>query len=74
MKCVRCLADAVRVVAHAPDESGAWEIYRCERCSYCWRSSEPANITDVAQRDPFFQLSQTDLEDLASPLPLPPRC
>jgi hypothetical protein len=71
MKCVRCPEGTVTVVAHAPDGSGAWEIYRCERCNYAWRSTEPPNITDPALRDPFFQLSGRDLDELSSPLPLP---
>lgn len=71
MKCVRCIEGDVEVVARAPDGSGAWEIYRCTRCNYGWRSSEPENITDPAMRDPFFQLDKTDLSTLLSPLPLP---
>lgn len=71
MKCVRCIDGDVEVVAKAPDGSGAWEIYRCTRCNYCWRSSEPENITNPAERDPFFQLDKTDLSTLASPLPPP---
>lgn len=71
MKCLRCTEGDVSVVAHAPDGSGAWEIYRCERCNYAWRSTEPASITDPQQREPFFQLSTGDLENLSSPLPIP---
>lgn len=69
MKCVRCLEGEAEVVAGAPDGSNAWEIYRCTRCNYGWRSSEPGTITDPAQRDPFFQLDKTDLATLPSPLP-----
>lgn len=72
MKCVRCLAGDVTVAAHAPDGSGAWEIYRCPRCNYAWRSTEPETITDPARRDPFFQLDGVDLDALLSPLPAPP--
>jgi hypothetical protein len=72
MICVRCLVDAADVVARAPDGSAAWEIYRCTHCNYSWRSSEPDTITDPAQRDPFFQLDGVDLDELGSPLPIPP--
>jgi vanillate/4-hydroxybenzoate decarboxylase subunit D len=72
MRCVRCLADTAAVVAHAPDGSGAWEIYSCSRCNYAWRSSEPESITDPEKRDPFFQLDGVDLDELGSPLPIPP--
>ena len=71
MKCVRCLMGEAEVVAKAPDGSGAWQIYRCTRCNYGWRSTEPEEITDPAKRDPFFQLDKTDLSELTSPLPLP---
>jgi vanillate/4-hydroxybenzoate decarboxylase subunit D len=71
MKCVRCIDGDAEVVAKAPDSSGAWEIYRCTRCNYGWRSTEPDNITDPAERDPFFRLDKKDLSELPSPLPLP---
>jgi ribosomal protein S27AE len=70
-KCPRCSEGDATMVAHAPDGSGAWEIYKCGRCNYGWRSTEPASITDPALRDPFFQLSGRDLDELSSPLPLP---
>jgi hypothetical protein len=69
MNCVRCLEGEVEIVARAPDGSGAWEIYRCKRCNYGWRSTEPENITDPSRRDPFFQLDGTDIATLPSPLP-----
>ena len=71
MKCLRCLEGDAYVVAHAPDGSNAWEIYRCPLCNYAWRTSEPANVTDPKERDPFFQLVAADLDKLSSPLPLP---
>jgi hypothetical protein len=70
VKCVRCIKGEAGIVARAPDGSGAWEIYRCTRCNYCWRSTEPNTITDPALRDPFFQFDETEPGDLPSPLPL----
>jgi hypothetical protein len=52
MKCVRCLEGETRVICTAPDGSGAWEIYTCERCNFAWRSTEPPTVTDPARRDP----------------------
>lgn len=72
MNCVRCLVGTAHIVAKAPDGSGAWEIYRCERCNYGWRTTEPASITDVALRDPDFQLDGVDLATLMNPCPIPP--
>jgi vanillate/4-hydroxybenzoate decarboxylase subunit D len=71
MNCVRCLDGEAEIVARAPDGSDAWAIYRCTRCNYGWRTSEPETVTDPAKRDPFFQLDGTDLSKLTSPLPLP---
>lgn len=71
MKCVRCIEGEVEVVAVAPDNSGTWEIYHCCLCNYGWRSTEPASVTDPAERDPFFQLQAAEIGDLMSPLPIP---
>jgi vanillate/4-hydroxybenzoate decarboxylase subunit D len=72
MICVRCLRETAGKVAEAPDGSGAWEVYYCERCNYSWRSTEEEQITVLEKRDPEFQLDQVDLETLSSPNPIPP--
>jgi late competence protein required for DNA uptake (superfamily II DNA/RNA helicase) len=72
MQCVRCLADTAKKIATAPDGSGAWEMYYCERCNYSWRSTEEAHITQIDQRDPRFQLDKVDINKLMSPVPIPP--
>jgi hypothetical protein len=72
MKCVRCLEDKVRVVAKAPDGSGAWEIYKCDHCNYGWRNTEPEEVTVVEKRDPRFQMDGLDLNKLLSPCAIPP--
>lgn len=72
MNCVRCLKDGVRVVAKAPDGSGAWEIYKCDHCNYGWRSTEPEEITNPEKRDPRFQMEGKDLSALLSPCAIPP--
>lgn len=71
MKCVRCLENAARVVAKAPDGSGAWEIYKCDHCNYGWRSTEQENITVVEKRDPRFQMDGEDLTLLINPCAIP---
>lgn len=72
MQCVRCLEDKARVVATAPNGSGAWEMYKCDHCNYAWRNIEPENITIAEKRDPRFQLVGVDLGKLLSPCPIPP--
>lgn len=72
MKCVRCAIGVAEVVAKAPDGSGMWQIYRCQRCNYGWRSTEPESITLPALRDSEFQLTEADLSALVTPCPVPP--
>ena len=62
MQCVRCLNDSASKVADAPDGSGAWEIYFCEKCRYSWRSSEEDYIVDIEKRNPKFRITNQDLE------------
>jgi vanillate/4-hydroxybenzoate decarboxylase subunit D len=72
MICVRCLTDTAGKIAEAPDQSGAWEMYYCERCNYSWRSSEEPEIAVPEKRDPEFQLDRLDLDALQTLNPIPP--
>lgn len=72
MICVRCLKDTAARIAQAPDGSGAWEVYYCERCNYSWRSSEEPEITVLEKRDPEFQLENIDIDTLTILNPIPP--
>ena len=72
MICVRCLKESAEKIADAPDGSGAWEVYYCERCNYSWRSSEEPEITVPDRRDPEFQLENVDLDSLQILNPIPP--
>jgi|WetSurMetagenome_2_1015567.scaffolds.fasta_scaffold112767_2 vanillate/4-hydroxybenzoate decarboxylase subunit D len=72
MICVRCLQDSAGKIADAPDGSGEWEVYYCERCNYGWRSSEEDEITAPEKRDPIFQLDKVDLNSLQILNPIPP--
>lgn len=72
MICVRCLKDTAARIAQAPDGSGAWEVYYCERCNYSWRSSEEPEITVLEKRDPEFQLENIDIDALTILNPIPP--
>jgi late competence protein required for DNA uptake (superfamily II DNA/RNA helicase) len=72
MKCVRCLQESASKVASAPDGSGAWDIYYCEKCNFSWRTSEESEIIDPKKRDPWFQLDNVDLDNLPVLVPVPP--
>lgn len=71
MICLRCLRDSAAKIAEAPDGTGAWEVFYCERCNYSWRSSEEPEITKADRRDPAFQLDSADLESLQALNPIP---
>jgi len=72
MICIRCLQDSAEKIAEAPDGSGEWEVYYCERCNYSWRSSEESEITVPDKRDPEFQLEDVNLDALQILNPIPP--
>ena len=38
-KCPRCDDNSIEKVADSP-KRGVWEVYRCIRCNYVWRSTE----------------------------------
>jgi len=66
MQCLRCLDDTARKVADAPDGSGAWEIFYCEKCNYSWRNIEEECVTVIEKRDPRFQLDKVDFSKIPS--------
>jgi len=72
MKCVRCLHDTADIVAKAPDGSGAWKVFYCERCNFSWRSTEEEEVINPAKRDKWFQMADVDLDQLLVPCPIPP--
>ena len=66
MQCLRCLDDTARKVADAPDGSGAWEVFYCEKCNYSWRNIEEDYVTVIEKRNPRFQLDKTDFSKIAT--------
>jgi hypothetical protein len=38
-----------------------WELLRCERCGYAWRTTEPARRTTRAAYPKVFQLTEADI-------------
>lgn len=37
--CPRCDDKGIKKIADSP-KPGVWEVYRCTRCNYVWRSTE----------------------------------
>ena len=72
MECIRCKAGTAEVVAKAPDGSGAWEIYKCDRCNFGWRNTEPKDHIDPSKWDPYFDMTGVDIAELLIPCPIPP--
>ena len=57
--CPRCLSAEEHLrVEHQGREDGAvvWTVYHCNRCSFTWRDSEPAESIDPEVRDPDFRI------------------
>jgi transposase-like protein len=70
MMCPRCESDQAYVVLEAEDRS--WEVYRCPRCNFNWRSSEGEEITDARQYDCRFKLSEKQIQGMVPNPPIPP--
>ena len=44
--CPRCDADQSEKIGDSPVQ-GKWEVYRCPKCNYLWRSTE--NLEGIAK-------------------------
>jgi len=47
--CPRCDDSHIEKIANSP-KKGVWEVYRCTRCNYVWRSTE--NLDGIHKYDP----------------------
>ncbi len=70
MICPRCEHDQAYVVLEAEDRS--WEVYRCPRCNFNWRSSEGEEITDPTCYDARFKMTEKQIREMAPNPPIPP--
>ncbi len=59
-RCARCGAEDIAV----DHRHAAWEIRRCRRCSFSWRTSEPVELLDAALRPEPLQLVDGAIEGL----------
>jgi vanillate/4-hydroxybenzoate decarboxylase subunit D len=62
MNCPRCDHNAIDTVATSP-VPGVWEVYGCGRCSYMWRSTEPADRSIREGYPVEFRITQADIDN-----------
>ncbi len=72
MICPRCESDGAYKVFEAPEGPAIWEVYRCPRCNFTWRSSEGESITDPKRYNPKFKLTEKHFLEMAPKPPIPP--
>ncbi|MBY8858190.1 hypothetical protein K7711_17040 [Nocardia sp. CA2R105] len=61
-ECPRCGFRSLELLYVSP-VADAWEVYQCQQCLYCWRTSEPARRT---QRSAYPESFKMTLEDIRS--------
>ncbi|WP_329247488.1 hypothetical protein OG417_53600 [Actinoallomurus sp. NBC_01490] len=71
MTCPRCAFEHVERVASSP-VPGVWEVLRCERCLYTWRTTEPDRRTSRDHYPEEFRLTQEDFDEAPEVPPVPP--
>lgn len=70
MICPRCDSNDAYQVFEAYDQS--WKIYRCPRCNFNWRSSEPNEARDSQLYDSRFKLTEKRFQEMIAKPPIPP--
>lgn len=71
MICPRCKGDQAYKIFEAPEDA-SWEIYRCPRCYFVWRSIEEDEVTHPELYDPRFILSEEKIKAMDPKPPIPP--
>jgi vanillate/4-hydroxybenzoate decarboxylase subunit D len=70
MTCPRCDSNDASQVFEAHDQS--WRIYRCPRCNFNWRSTEPDDVKDSRLYDPRFKLKEEGFKEMVAKPRIPP--
>ena len=71
MICPRCDDERALKFFDSP-EAGAWELYRCVRCFFVWRSTEEDEVTKPELYDPKFKLTDARIAAMSEKPPIPP--
>ncbi|MFH1488796.1 MAG: non-oxidative hydroxyarylic acid decarboxylases subunit D [Pseudomonadota bacterium] len=71
MICPRCDHDQASKIFEAPEDA-SWEVYRCPRCYFVWRSTEGEEVTNPELYDPRFKLNEEKIRAMDPKPPIPP--
>jgi uncharacterized C2H2 Zn-finger protein len=71
MICPRCDFNQAYKIFEAPVDK-CWEVYRCPRCNFTWRSTEEEEVTNPKLYHSKFKLSERQIEGMAPKPPIPP--
>jgi vanillate/4-hydroxybenzoate decarboxylase subunit D len=70
MICPRCDSEISEILVKAPIDS-AWEVYKCNKCAYIWRSTESEDVTDPKKYDSRFKINPANIDELPVMPPIP---
>ncbi|EFH79849.1 non-oxidative hydroxyarylic acid decarboxylases subunit D [Ktedonobacter racemifer] len=70
--CPRCDDPNGAILTESPVK-GSWIMYRCPRCLFTWRSTEPEHITNPALYNRDFKLTpeMTEHAQVTPPIGVP---
>ncbi len=71
MICPRCEDERAAKFFDSPD-AGAWELYRCPRCYFVWRSTEEDEVIRPERYNPKFKLSESKIAQMSDKPAIPP--
>ncbi|MGQ4596826.1 non-oxidative hydroxyarylic acid decarboxylases subunit D [Nocardia sp. R6R-6] len=65
--CPRCAHDLIEQLFTSP-VPGVWDVLQCQRCFFCWRTSEPPRRS---RRDAYPDTFKLTADDIANAVELP---
>ena len=71
MFCPRCDQEEGIKIFEAPKD-GSWELYRCQRCDFVWRSTEKEEITNRRLYPAEFKLNEDQMAKMTEKPVIPP--
>lgn len=70
-ECPRCAHRTLELLFVSP-VAGAWEVYQCQQCLYCWRTTEPARRTQREAYPESFRMTVEDIRNAPEVPAIPP--